>query len=122
MSETDVMHEIMVEATRLGHRLMRHNTGVATHFNKRGEFTGKVAYGLFGSGGGDLVGWTRIVAGTRAVPVFTMIETKKPGGSTHKRRREQQQQKIDAVKAAGGIAGFCFSVEDYRKLIEEYTR
>lgn len=116
--ETDVMHDIMIEATRLGHRLMRNNTGIATYRDREGNTTGKVKYGVGGTGAGDLIGWTV----RNYVPVFTMIETKNARSTPKENkaardRREKQQQKIDMVRAAGGVAGFCESVEDYHRLI-----
>jgi hypothetical protein len=129
MSETDVMHDIMIEATRLGHRLLRNNVGVATYKDEEGNVTGKVAYGVGGVGAGDLVGWTQRTFWVSAlpiegaalvmktIPVFTMIETKKPKGKTAKKRLAEQTRKIEAVKQAGGIAGFCDSVAAYRELV-----
>jgi hypothetical protein len=123
MSETDVMHDIMIEATRLGHRLLRNNVGVATYKDEEGNITGKVAYGVGGTGSGDLVGWTKrgyvtILGKPVTVPVFTMIETKKPKGKTAKKRLAEQQRKIAGVLAAGGVAGFCDTVEAYRELVK----
>lgn len=121
--ESEVMRDIMCEATRLGHRLLRNNVGVATYRDEEGNVTGKVAYGVGGTGSGDLVGWTKrgyitVLGAQVSVPVFTMIETKKPKGKTAKKRLEDQTKKINAVLAAGGIAGFCDSVEAYRALIK----
>ena len=47
------------------------------------------------------------------VAVFTSIEVKSPTG----RVRPEQQQWIDAVQAAGGIAGVARSVEDAQSLL-----
>jgi hypothetical protein len=137
MSETDVMRAIMIEATKRGHRLMRNNVGFATYRDEDGNVTGKVKYGVGGVGAGDLVGWTlrrihdhavltdwnngKLITSdaTYPIPVFTMIETKTPTGKTAKKRLAEQNRKIDAVRAAGGIAGFCNSVEAYLRLIGE---
>lgn len=117
MSETDVMQEIMIEATRLGHRLHRNNVGMALFADARGNVQA-VKYGVGGKGGSDLIGFTRKLYFDDAryaveVPVFTVVETKAARG----RKREKQQQFIDYVLAAGGVAGFCYSVKDYHKLI-----
>jgi len=45
--------------------------------------------------------------------VFTSIEVKTPTG----RLRPEQRQWIDAVTAAGGIAGVARSVEDAKALL-----
>ncbi len=47
------------------------------------------------------------------VAVFTSIEVKSSTG----RVRPEQQQWIDAVQAAGGIAGVARSVEDAQSLL-----
>ena len=47
------------------------------------------------------------------VAVFTSIEVKTPTG----RLRPEQQQWLDAVQAAGGIAGVARSVEDAEALL-----
>jgi hypothetical protein len=70
-----------------------------------------VSFGL-ARGSADLIGWTiRTVTpdmvGTQ-VAVFTSIEVKTPTG----RVKPEQQQWLDAVQAAGGIAGVARSVED----------
>jgi hypothetical protein len=128
MSESDLYAAIILEATRLGHRLFRNNRGRARYRAKSGEVY-TVPYGM-AEGASDLIGWTNqyIFTGTdtstipptsgyRVLPVFTAIEVKRPGGRTDKRRLEQQTRFIEAVKAVGGIAGFVTSVEDYRKLV-----
>lgn len=119
------MHEIMVAATERGHRLMRNNIGMAVY--KKGGETYTVKYGVGGKGGSDLIGWTlRAVYGYQELktgkiitltmlPIFTVIETKFARGA----KRKEQERFIDGVLRAGGIAGFCFSVEDYLKLIGE---
>ena len=48
------------------------------------------------------------------VAVFTSIEVKSSTG----RVRPEQQQWIDAVQAAGGIAGVARSVEDAERLLD----
>lgn len=124
MSETDVMHEIMVEATRLGHRLLRNNVGKAVNLNRDGTARW-TAYGVGGKGSSDLQGFTRvwmypwdnvngaIASPRRLVPVATYIETKYAKGP----KRKEQERFIDGMLQFGCIAGFCFSVADYHKLI-----
>jgi hypothetical protein len=86
--------------------LFRNNTGTL-----RDQHGRPVSFGL-ARGSADLIGWTiRTVTpemvGTQ-VAVFTSIEVKTPTG----RLRPEQQQWLDAVQAAGGIAGVARSVED----------
>ena len=77
-----------------------------------------VRYGLQ-PGSSDLIGWTiRTVTPEmvgQQVAVFTSIEVKTPTG----RLRPEQQQWLDAVQAAGGIAGVARSVEDAQALTAE---
>ena len=74
-------------------------------------------YGLQ-PGSSDLIGWRTItitpqMVGQR-VAVFASIEVK----STTGRVRQEQQQWLDAVQAAGGIAGVARSVEDAEALLQ----
>lgn len=117
MSETDFMVDVQVEATRLGHRLMRNNTGMALFADTHGNVHA-VKYGVGGKGGSDLIGFTKKLYFTISreaveVPVFTVVETKARRG----RKRKEQEDFIAFVKESGGIAGFCFSMSDYHQLV-----
>jgi hypothetical protein len=86
--------------------LYRNNCGVLQ--DRRGV---PVRYGLQ-PGSSDLIGWRTVtitpdMVGQR-IAVFTSIEVKTPTG----RVKPEQQQWLDAVQAAGGIAGVARSVED----------
>ena len=87
-------------------RLHRNNTGTLRDANGR-----PVQFGL-AKGSSDLIGWTTRtitpdMVGQR-IAVFTSIEVKTATG----RLRPEQRQWLDAVAAAGGIAGVARSVED----------
>jgi hypothetical protein len=77
----------------------------------------KVVTGLH-DGSADLIGWTRVVITTEMVgstiAQFTSGEVKVKG---HGRIATDQQTWHDAVIAAGGRAGFLWSVEDARRLV-----
>jgi hypothetical protein len=70
-----------------------------------------VRYGLQ-PGSSDLIGWRTVTITPemvgQQVAVFTSIEVKTPTG----RLRPEQKLWLDAVQAAGGIAGVARSVED----------
>jgi hypothetical protein len=70
-----------------------------------------VRYGLQ-PGSSDLIGWRTVTITPemvgQQVAVFTSIEVKTATG----RVKPEQQQWLDAVQAAGGIAGVARSVED----------
>ena len=107
MSESDLYGALMIEATRLGHRLFRNNIGVARY--QRGGSKFAVPYGVGGPGGSDLIGWTSV----RNVAILTAIECKSP----KKKPTKEQQAFLAAVRNAGGIAGVVESIADYHKLI-----
>ena len=115
MTEADIQADIMIEATRLGHRLMRNNVGVARYKRDGREYA--VPYGVGGEGGSDLIGLTRVKAlvGNKSMElaVFTVVEVKSQRG----RVTPEQQQFIDAIRASGGLAAVCRSVEAYRALV-----
>jgi hypothetical protein len=77
-----------------------------------------VRYGLQ-PGSSDLIGWRTVTITPemvgQQVAVFTSIEVKTPTG----RVKPEQQQWLDAVQAAGGIAGVARSVEDAQALTAE---
>jgi hypothetical protein len=119
VSESDLYGQLMIEATRLGHRLFRNQVGRARYKSARGDvFT--VPYGVGGVGGSDLIGWSfawfddgRVSTPAEKVAIFTAIEVKQKG----KKATKEQAQFLEAVRAAGGIAGVCTSISDYHKLI-----
>lgn len=96
MKETNLMRLIEMEASRLGHRLLRNNIGQLQ--DKDGRW---VRFGVGGAGGSDLIGWTRDGR-------FAAVEVKTPTG----RVSAEQKAFIDAVNRSGGIAGVARSVED----------
>jgi hypothetical protein len=112
LSEQRIQQEIRLACSRGPVRLMRNNTGVLKDQNGR-----PVQFGLC-KGSADLIGWRSVtvtpdMVGQR-LAVFASVEVKTPAG----RIRPEQQQWLDAVQAAGGIAGVARSVDDARKLLE----
>ena len=105
-SEQQIQQHIRIACGTGDTRLFRNNTGTLRDQNGR-----PVQFGLC-KGSADLIGWKRVtitpeMVGT-TVAVFVSIEVKTPTG----RLRPEQQQWLDAVQAAGGIAGVARSVED----------
>lgn len=110
MSEQGIQQRIRLACSRGPVRLHRNNTGVL-----RDQHGRPVQFGL-AKGSSDLIGWTTRtitpdMVGQR-VAVFTSIEVKTATG----RLRPEQRQWLDAVQAAGGIAGVARSVEDAARL------
>jgi hypothetical protein len=94
-----------------GGKLLNFSNGVATLACAQ-----KVSTGLH-TGAGDLIGLTTItvtpdLVGKR-IAVFTSGEVKLKGG----RIEAGQPEWCDFVNAAGGRAGFLYSIEDARKLV-----
>lgn len=127
MSESDLYGELMIEATRLGHRLFRNNVGRAKYRSPQSGEVYTVPYGVGGKGGSDMIGFTirefhdadGMFSNKPMIraPIFTAIEGKWKG----RKPTKEQLQFLEAVRAAGGIAGVVESVEDYRKLIGAAT-
>ena len=110
MSEQRIQQEIRLAISHGDTKIFRNNTGTLKDANGR-----PVQFGLC-KGSADLIGWTtrtvtQEMVGTQ-VAVFLSIEVKTPTG----RLRPEQQQWLDAVQAAGGIAGVARSVEDAQRL------
>ena len=111
MSEQQIQQQIRIACSNGDTRLFRNNTGTLRDQNGR-----PVQFGLC-KGSADLIGWKRVTITPemvgQQVAVFASIEVKTPSG----RLRPEQQQWLDAVQAAGGIAGVARSVSDARALL-----
>ena len=111
MGEQRIQQEIRIACSNGDTRLFRNNTGTLKDQNGR-----PVQFGLC-KGSADLIGWKRVTVTPdmvgQQVAVFLSIEVKTPAG----RIRPEQQQWLDAVQAAGGIAGVARSVEDALDLL-----
>jgi hypothetical protein len=111
MSEQQIQQHIRLTCSTGAIRLFRNNTGTLKDQHGR-----PVQFGLC-KGSADLIGWRTVtvtpeMVGT-TVAVFTSIEVKTATG----RLRTEQQQWLDAVQAAGGIAGVARSVDDALDLL-----
>ena len=110
MSEQRIQQEIRLAISHGDTKVFRNNTGTL-----RDQHGRPVQFGLC-KGSADLIGWRTVtvtpeMVGQR-IAIFTSIEVKTPTG----RLRPEQQQWLDAVQAAGGIAGVARSVEDAQRL------
>ena len=96
-------------------RLFRNNTGTLRDINGR-----PVSFGLC-KGSADLIGWRTVTVTPEMVgqqiAVFTSIEVK----STSGRVKPEQQQWLNAVAAAGGIAGIARSVGEAMDILQITT-
>lgn len=114
-SEQTIQQQIRLQCSSGATRLFRNNTGVLLDRNGR-----PVQFGL-AKGSADLIGWTtRTITADmvgQRVAVFTSIEVKTATG----RLRPEQQQWLEAVQAAGGIAGVARSVSEAEALLRDTT-
>ena len=113
-SEQRIQQEIRLAVSKGDTRVFRNNTGTLRDANGR-----PVQFGL-AKGSADLIGWRTITITPemvgQQVAVFTSIEVKSATG----RLRPEQQQWLDAVQAAGGIAGVARSVGDALRIVTDH--
>jgi hypothetical protein len=114
-SEQTIQQQIRLACSQGAVRLWRNNTGTL-----RDQHGRPVQFGLC-KGSADLIGYRTITITPdmvgQQVAVFTSIEVKTATG----RLRPEQQQWLDAVQAAGGIAGVARSVSDAEALLQNMT-
>jgi hypothetical protein len=114
-SEQTIQQHIRLSCSTGATRLFRNNTGTLKDANGR-----PVQFGLC-KGSADLIGWTtRTITPEmvgQQVAVFTSIEVKSSSG----RVKPEQQQWLNAVQAAGGIAGVARSVGEAMDLLRITT-
>ena len=115
-TEQQIQQHIRLACSNGPVRLFRNNTGTL-----RDQHGRPMTFGL-AKGSADLIGWTtRTITPEmvgQQVAVFTSIEVKSATG----RLRPEQQQWLEAVQAAGGIAGVARSVCDANALLITQTR
>ena len=114
-SEQTIQQHIRLACSIGSCRLFRNNTGTLRDINGR-----PVTFGLC-KGSADLIGWssrtiTPEMVGQQ-IAVFTSIEVK----STSGRVKPEQQQWLNAVAAAGGIAGIARSVGEAMDILSITT-
>jgi hypothetical protein len=111
VTEQQIQQHIRLTCSTGATRLFRNNTGTL-----RDQHGRPVSFGL-ARGSADLIGWRTVTITPemvgQQVAVFTSIEVKTATG----RVRPEQQQWLDAVQAAGGIAGVARSVADAEALL-----
>jgi len=114
-SEQTIQQHIRLACSIGTCRLFRNNTGTLRDINGR-----PVSFGLC-KGSADLIGWRSVTITPemvgQQVAIFTSIEVKAATG----RIRPEQQQWLNAVQAAGGIAGVARSVGEAMNLLSITT-
>lgn len=126
--ESEVQQHIQIEASKLGNKLFRNNSGGCK------DATGRVIYyglGVISSQqnkyfkSSDLIGFTPITITPdmvgRKLAVFTAVEVKKTKWKYMATEREVAQKKfLDVVNMNGGIAIFANSIDSYKKAIIDF--
>ena len=126
--ESEVQQDIQIEASKLGNKLFRNNSGGCK------DATGRVIYyglGVISSQqnkyfkSSDLIGFTPITITPdmvgRKLAVFTAVEVKKTKWKYMATEREVAQKKfLDVVNMNGGIGMFCTSIDSYKKAIIDF--
>lgn len=127
MLESDAQKLIQLEASKLGSRLWRNNSGATFICEQARDCPHAAARPIrFGLGNesaklnkliksSDLIGITPVVITSlmvgQTVGIFTAVEVKRPGWRYSGRGRELAQKKfLDLVKSLGGIAKFMTGV------------
>ncbi len=114
-SEQTIQQHIRLACSKGDCRLFRNNTGTLKDANGR-----PVSFGLC-KGSADLIGWRTVTITPemvgQQVAIFTSIEVKSSSG----RVKPEQQQWLNAVQAAGGIAGVARSVGEAMDLLSITT-
>lgn len=126
--ESEVQQHIQIEASKMGNKLFRNNSGSFK------DATGRVVW--FGLGNvssqqnkyfksSDLIGFTPITITSdmvgRKLAVFTAVEVKKTKWKYTATEREVAQKKfLDVVKMNGGLALFANSIDCYKKAIIDF--
>ncbi len=117
MSETEILHAVMIRLSNAGVKIFRNNQGVAVYPDGS-----RVRYGIANPGGSDLIGWVPVIITPemvgQTVAVFVAAEVKTPRG----RANPRQRRFLDAVAAAGGFAAVLRSEDDAAKLAKEASR
>ena len=115
-SEQTIQQHIRLACSIGSCRLFRNNTGTLRDINGR-----PVSFGLC-KGSADLIGWRTVTVTPemvgQTVAIFASIEVKAASGG---RIRPEQQAWLNAVAAAGGIAGIARSVGEAMDLLSITT-
>lgn len=115
LSEAEVAPQVLQAMTASGCRIYRNNVGCAK-FGARW-----IQYGVGGKGASDYIGYLPVRITPEMVgyvlAVFVAPETKAQANADY---TAEQILWRDNVLAAGGIAGFCHSWEQGRKLVMDF--
>lgn len=114
-AEKNIAREILIAASRAGHRLFINARGKGWVGGRQTVDAGvvtivggsRVTFGVGPDGASDLIGWTRDGK-------FAAIEVKKPGEYP----RQDQKDFIAAVARSGGVAGVARSAEDALRILD----
>lgn len=109
MKESQLQKQVRLALSRAGALTFRNNCGNAEYWNEHAADVDRVAYGVGGPGGSDLIGMVPMPDGVGRA--FAM-ELKAPGASTKPARAALQAQFRALWRSKGGFACVVRSVEE----------
>jgi hypothetical protein len=113
LSERELQHAIRLALGRHPSvRLFRNQVGECDYVDRDGRKR-HVSYGLC-KGSSDLVGWRTLDLATGPIAQFVAVELKTATGVLS----PEQRMFLDLVRARGGLAAVCRTVEDAVNLFE----
>ncbi|NDD54355.1 hypothetical protein EBZ39_10845 [bacterium] len=119
-TETDIMRQMRVTASKLGARLFRNHVGLS--YTKDGR---PMRHGL-GNGTSDLIGLIPVEVTPdmvgKKVGIFFAVEVKKPKVYTKKKHLEEQVHFLEFVCQNGGVGVMCDSTTAVEEIINNYKR
>ncbi len=110
MKESQLQRDVRLALSAPGQVFWRNNIGTAEFWNEHADHAERVAYGVGGPGGSDLLG---IVGGR-----WVALELKAPGARTKPAREALQAQFRALVQSAGGFACVVQSVPEALAAVE----
>ena len=109
MKESQLQKQVRLALSRAGALMFRNNCGNAEYWNEHSADVDRVAYGVGGPGGSDLIGMVLMPSGMGR-PVA--IELKAPGARTKPARAALQEQFRALWRSGGGFACVVRSVDE----------
>ena len=114
MKESALQRSVRLALSMPGVVMFRNNTGNASYWSDAKSDVERVAYGVGGPGGSDLLGVVTLPSGTGR---FVALELKTPHGRTNPKRAALQAQFRALVRSVGGFACVVRTVDEARAAV-----
>lgn len=109
MRESALQRSVRLALSEAGVLSFRNNVGTAEFWNEGTADVDRVAYGIGGPGGSDLIALVKLPSGPAR---FAALELKAPGARTKPARAALQEQFRRLVRSAGGFACVVRTVDE----------